>query len=71
MAKKTGTKKRIAITVAAVLLALSALFAVLYRNYTKEIRVIGPVEHMGQREGVSMNNILMEIDYSIITEGGV
>ncbi len=46
MEKKTGAKKRIAITVTAVL-ALSALFAVLYRNYTKEIRVIEPVEHMG------------------------
>ena len=27
------------------------------------------VEHMGQREGVSMANILVEMEYSIITEG--
>ncbi|MDE6744457.1 MAG: hypothetical protein K2J95_11310, partial [Lachnospiraceae bacterium] len=70
--KKAGKKKRVIITVTAalvVLLALSALLAVLYHNYTKEICVMEPVEHMGQREGVSMDNILVEMEYSIITEG--
>ncbi len=69
MEMKPGAKKKIAITVTAVLLALFALFAVLYRNYTKEICVIEPVEHMGQREGVSMNGILVEINYGYIVNG--
>ncbi|MDE6531127.1 MAG: hypothetical protein K2K96_10230 [Lachnospiraceae bacterium] len=69
MTKKYGKKKRVIITSAAALLALSVLFAVLYHNYTKEICVMEVVDHMGQREGVSMDNILVEIRYSIITEG--
>ncbi|MDE6713173.1 MAG: hypothetical protein K2K20_05500, partial [Lachnospiraceae bacterium] len=68
MAKKAGGKKRVIITVAA-LVVLSALFVVLYHNYTKEICVMEQVEHMGQREGVSMDNILVEMQYSIITGG--
>ncbi|MDE6688076.1 MAG: hypothetical protein K2K17_12245 [Lachnospiraceae bacterium] len=72
MTKKAGEKKRMIITVTAalmVLVALSALFVVPYHNYTKEICVMEPVDHMGQREGVSMDNILVEMQYSIITEG--
>lgn len=69
MTKKAGKKKRVIITVTALLLILSALLAVPYHNYTKEICVMEPVEHMGQREGVSMDNILVEMWYSTITEG--
>ncbi|MDE6531126.1 MAG: hypothetical protein K2K96_10225 [Lachnospiraceae bacterium] len=69
MTKKVGKKKKVIITLTATLVALSALFAVLYHNYTKEICVMELVDHMGQREGVSMDNILVEMQYSIITEG--
>lgn len=70
MTKKAGKKKRVIIILTAmVLLALSVLFAVLYHSYTKEICVMEPVDRMGQREGVSMDNILVEMQYWIITEG--
>ncbi|MDE6713172.1 MAG: hypothetical protein K2K20_05495 [Lachnospiraceae bacterium] len=69
MTKKARVKKRIIVIVMVLLLVLSALFAVLYHNYTKEICVMEQVEHMGQREGVSMDNILVEMWYSTITEG--
>ena len=69
MTKKMGAKKGIIITMTTILLVLSALLAVLYHNYTKEIRVMEPVEHMEQREGVSINNILVGIEYSVITNG--
>ena len=69
MTKKAGKKKRVIITLTAALVAMSALFAVLYRNYTKEICVMEVVDHMGQREGVSMDNILVEIEYSVIENG--
>ena len=69
MTKKAGVKKRVIITVTVVLLALSALLAVLYHNCIKEICVMEQVEHMEQREGVSVNNILVEIKYSVITDG--
>ncbi len=69
MTKKAGKKKKVIITFTATLIALSALFAVLYHNFTKEICVMEVVDHMGQREGVSMDNILVEMQYSIITEG--
>ena len=68
MTKKAGMKKRI-IILAVVLLALALPFAVVYHNYTKEICVMEPLEHMGQREGVSMDNILVDIAYSIIMDG--
>ena len=69
MAKKTGKKKRIIIILAVVVLALAVPFAVMYHNYTKEICVMEPVEHMGKQDGVSMDNILVAIKYSIITDG--
>ncbi len=70
MTKKAGKKKRVfIILMAVVLVAMSALFAVLYHNYTNEICVMEVVEHMGQREGVSMNGILVEIEYSVIENG--
>ena len=65
MTKKMGAKKGIIITITTILLVLSVLFAVSYYNDTKEIRVMEPVEHMEQREGVSMDNILLEIMYSV------
>ena len=68
MTKKAGKKKRIIIILAAILLVLAVPFAVVYHNYTKEICVMESVEHMGQREGVSMDNILVEIEYSMITK---
>ena len=70
MEKKEGRNKKIVITfLTEALLALSALFVVLYRKYTKTICVMEAVEHMGQREGVRMDNILVEIEYWTITEG--
>ena len=70
MEKKEGRKKKLVFIFPAVaLLVLSVLFVVLYRNYTKTICVMEAVEHMGQREGVSMDNILVEIEYWTITEG--
>ncbi len=70
MIKKAGKKKRVFIILTAVvLIVMSALFAMMYHNYTKEICVMESVDHMGQREGVSMDNILVEMEYSIITEG--
>ena len=69
MTKKAGKKKRVIITVTVALVALSALLAVLYHNYTEETCVMEVVDHMGQREGVSMDNILVEIKYSVITNG--
>ncbi len=70
MIKKIGKKKRVIIILTAVvLIVMSALLAVLYHNYTKEICVMETIEHMEQREGVSMDNILVEMQYSIITEG--
>ncbi|MDE6531613.1 MAG: hypothetical protein K2K96_12710 [Lachnospiraceae bacterium] len=69
MTKNFRKEKKVIITLTAVLVALSALLAVLYHNYTKEICVMEVVDHMGQREGVSMDNILVEMEYSIITEG--
>ena len=69
MTKKAGKKKWVIITLTAALLALSVVFTVLYHNYTEEICVMEVVDHMGQREGVSMDNILVEMQYSIITEG--
>ncbi len=66
MEKKTGAKKKIAITVTAVLLTLSALLGVLYHNYTKEICVIEPVEHMEQLENVSMENLIIKMEYHTI-----
>ncbi len=47
-------------------MALSALLAVLYHNYTKEIRIIEPVEHMEQRENVSMENLIIVMGYYIM-----
>ena len=70
MEKKEGRKKKLVFIFSAVaLLVLSVLFVVLYRNYTKTICVMEAVEHMGQWEGVSMDNILVEIEYWTITEG--
>ncbi|MDE6531128.1 MAG: hypothetical protein K2K96_10235 [Lachnospiraceae bacterium] len=69
MTKKAGKKKRVIITLTAALVALSVLSAVLYHNYTEEICVMEVVDHMGQREGVSMDDILVEIGYSIIKNG--
>ena len=70
MEKKEGRKKKLVFIFPAVaLLVLSVLFVVLYRNYTKTICVMEAVEHMGQREGVSMDNILVEIEYWTTTEG--
>ena len=69
MIKKKGVKKVIIITLSVVLLALAVPFAVMYHNYTKEICVMEPVEHMEQREGVSMEDILVEMEYSTITNG--
>ena len=70
MTKKAGKKKKVFIILTAVVLvAMSALFAVLYHNYTEEICVMELVDHMGRREGVSMDSILVEMRYSIITEG--
>ena len=69
MIKKKGPKKVIIITLSVVLLALAVLFAVMYYNYTKEICVIVPLEHMLLEEGVSKDNILVEMGYSIIING--
>ena len=69
MTKKAGTKKRVIITLTATLVALPALFAVMYHNYTKEICVMEMVDHMLLQQGVSRDNILVEIGYSIIKNG--
>lgn len=69
MAKKAGKKQTIIIISAVLLLVLSVPLAVIYHNYTKETCVMDPVEHMGQREGISMDNILVEVEYWIITDG--
>ncbi len=69
MTKKAGKKKRVFITLTAVILMAMSALLVLYHNYTKEICVMESVDHMGQREGVSMNGILVEIEYSIIENG--
>lgn len=75
MTKKTGKKKRLIITLTAalaalaVLAALSAPFAIKYYNYTKEIRVMEPVDRMLLRQGVGRDKILVEIGYLIFKNG--
>lgn len=69
MTMKVGTKKRIIIILTAVLVVLSALSAMMHHNYTKEICVMEPVDRMLLQQGVSRDNILVEIGYSIIKNG--
>ena len=63
-------KKRMIILCTLVLLAVVLTAAgIWYYHYTKPFCTMEAVEHMGQREGVRMDNILVEIEYWTITEG--
>ena len=70
MEKKENMKKRMIILCTLVLLAAVLTAAgIWYYHYTKPFCTMESVEHMGQREGVRMDNILVEIEYWTITEG--
>ena len=70
MEKKENMKKRMIILCTLVLLAVVLTAAgIWYYHYTKPFCTMEAVEHMGQREGVSMDNILVEIEYRTIMEG--
>ena len=70
MEKKENKRKRMIILCTLVLLAAVLTAAgIWYYRYTKPFCTMEAVEHMGQREGVRMDNILVEIEYWTITEG--
>ena len=70
MEKKENMKKKMIILCILVLLAVVLTAAgIWYYHYTKPFCTMEAVEHMGQREGVSMDNILVEIEYRTITGG--
>ena len=71
MEKKENMKKRMIILCTLVLLAaVLTATGIWYYHYTKPFCTMESVEHMGQREGVSMDNILVEIEYYTITAEG-